>query len=61
MESKKVGEGKMEVKEIERIMEKYDADRTDVLGMLMDIQEKERYLPREALRLSLIHIFSKKG
>ena len=40
----------MEVKEIEQIMEKYDEDRTDVLGMLMDIQEKERYLPKEALR-----------
>ena len=40
----------MEVKEIERIMEKYGSDPADVLGMLMDIQEKERYLPREALR-----------
>ena len=37
-------------KEIEQIIEKYGGDRTDVLGMLMDIQEKERYLPREALR-----------
>ncbi len=40
----------MEATEIDRIMEKYGADRTDVLGMMMDIQEKERYLPREALR-----------
>lgn len=40
----------MEAKVIERIMEKYGSDHTDVLGMLMDIQEEERYLPREALR-----------
>ena len=39
----------MEVKEIDRILEKYGSDPADVLGMLMDIQEKERYLPREAL------------
>jgi NADH-quinone oxidoreductase subunit E len=39
----------MEVKEIDRIMEKYSSDPADVLGMLMDVQEKERYLPREAL------------
>ncbi|MGI5823312.1 MAG: NAD(P)H-dependent oxidoreductase subunit E [Dethiobacteria bacterium] len=39
----------MEVKEIDQVMEKYGSDPADILGILMDIQEKERYLPREAL------------
>lgn len=39
----------MEAKEIDQVMEKYGSDPADVLGILMDIQEKERYLPREAL------------
>lgn len=40
----------MEIKVIERIVEKYGADHTAVLEMLMDIQEEKRYLPQEALR-----------
>lgn len=39
----------MEVKEIDRVLEKYGSDPADILGILMDIQEKERYLPRETL------------
>lgn len=36
-------------KAIERIVEKYGSAQTDVLEMLIDIQERERYLSREAL------------
>ncbi len=39
----------MEQKTTEKIIKKYNCDRHEVLEMLLDIQEKEKYLPRETL------------
>ncbi len=39
----------MDKKATEKIINKYDYSHQEVLEMLLDIQEKEKYLPREAL------------
>lgn len=39
----------MDKKTIDRVIEKYQGNPQEVLEMLLDIQEEERYLPKEAL------------
>ena len=40
----------MEQQELDKIIDKYDADPVEIMNMLLDIQEKEDYLPQSALR-----------
>ncbi len=39
----------MKEKELENIINKYRADPTEIMNMLLDIQEKEKFLPKTAL------------
>ncbi len=39
----------MKEKELDTIINKYGADPSEIMGMLLDIQEKEKYLPKNAL------------
>ena len=39
----------LDLKFIDSILEKYDYDKTRIIAIMQDIQEKYRYLPREAL------------
>lgn len=47
----------MDTREIDSIIEKYASDRSGTVGILMDIQEKETYLPKEAL----VHVAKRLG
>lgn len=40
----------MSPQEIDTLINKYGSDPAEIMGMLLDIQEKERYLPQSALR-----------
>lgn len=40
----------MDKRTIDNIIKKYDHDSHEVLEMMLDIQEEERYLPKEAVR-----------
>ena len=39
----------LDLKFIDSILEKYDYDKTRIIAIMQDIQEKYRYLPKEAL------------
>ena len=39
----------MTVPEIDAIIERYEGRESAILGILQDIQAKEKYLPKEAL------------
>jgi NADH-quinone oxidoreductase subunit E len=39
----------MDLKHLDEIMARYNEDPVEILSMLMEIQEQEQYLPREAL------------
>ena len=39
----------MDLKFIDSILEKYDSDKTKIIAIMQDVQEKYRYLPQEAL------------
>jgi NADH-quinone oxidoreductase subunit E len=54
----------MDVKAVDRILEKYEHRRSDIIGIMQDVQTIENYLPEEVLRyisrkieLSLSRIF----
>ena len=38
----------MKEKELDTIINKYGADPSEIMGMLLDIQEKEKYLPKRS-------------
>ncbi len=40
----------MEVSKLDEIIEKYRYDESGIIGILHEIQEKERYLPEDALK-----------
>ncbi|NMB42268.1 MAG: NAD(P)H-dependent oxidoreductase subunit E [Firmicutes bacterium] len=40
----------MKEKELDTIINKYGADPSEIMGMLLDIQEKEKYLPKKDLQ-----------
>ena len=35
--------------ELDEILDRYGRDRTQIISILQDVQERERYLPEEAL------------
>ena len=38
-----------ELKFIDSVLEKYDSDKSKIIAIMQDVQEKYRYLPQEAL------------
>ncbi len=47
----------MDTRQIDTVIEKYGANPSETIGILMDVQEKESYLPKEVLE----HISNKLG
>ena len=39
----------VDLKFIDSVLEKYDSDKTKIIAIMQDVQEKYRYLPQEAL------------
>ena len=38
-----------DLKFIDSVLEKYDSDKSKIIAIMQDVQEKYRYLPQEAL------------
>ncbi|MBI5969412.1 MAG: NAD(P)H-dependent oxidoreductase subunit E, partial [Deltaproteobacteria bacterium] len=39
----------MDLKKVDEIIDKYNADKSWLIGIFQDIQQEYRYLPREAI------------